>query len=101
MPLALLVALNAFATIIKTPAPTNRKAEHLRQHRERAVGIDRSARAELVVPTINLGMGDRRDLRPAENGQDVGGNLILVDSLRRGAFAWQVILLETLAQVGD
>src|SRR5262249_4209286 len=100
MALVLRIALDSLAGIINAPSPTDREAEHARQHRERTIGVGWRTRPELVVPTVDVGMRDCHDLRATKDGKDVGGDLLAVDALRCRPLARQVVLLEALTEVG-
>lgn len=59
------------------------------------------AGTEAMVEAINVGVRYRRNLRLAEGGQDVGSDLLPIDSLRAGPLAREIVPLEPRSEVGN
>jgi hypothetical protein len=53
------------------------------------------------MPRVDLGVGQRRDLRLAEGGADVGGDLLLIDALCARPLAGAIVLFEPPAEIGN
>src|SRR5262249_18486767 len=54
---------------------------------------------EAMVEAVDISVRHRRDLHAAEGGQDVGSDLLPIDSLRRWPVAREVVPLESGAEV--
>ena len=95
------VAFDAKDRIFVAVAPAHRQAEHFREQRQDAVGVDRRTRRNRPVQGVDVGERYRRHLRAPEHRQDVDAQLLAIIALGCRPLARDMLGEEPVGQVGD
>lgn len=101
MALDLLVAFNSLRRVVGAPAPFDGEREHLRQHRDGAVGAVGCALRDLPVQIVNVTEGDRMNLEMLHGWQHVVVDDRQIVPLRRRPLLGQMLFLEPAGEVRD